>query len=132
VHILITDVTHAVPVRASRNGTRMIASGAGRIDRLSHAHVPHSADVSSGDLLVTSGLGGKYPEGYPVSKVIAVRKDESRPFAQVLSQPVAQIDKLRYLLLLWPSKPVEMFAPKSSSAGKPSSVSTQEQADASQ
>ncbi|NMP31939.1 rod shape-determining protein MreC [Thalassotalea sp. M1531] len=112
--ILITDVTHAVPVRVSRNGTRLVANGAGRIERLSHAHVPHSADVQSGDLLVTSGLGGKYPEGYPVSQVILVRKDESRPFAQVLSKPVAQIDKLRYLLLLWPNKPTSIFAPKPS------------------
>ncbi|REL31831.1 rod shape-determining protein MreC [Thalassotalea euphylliae] len=110
--ILITDLTHAVPVRVSRNGTRIIANGSGQIDRLSHAHVPHSADVQTGDLLVTSGLGGKYPEGYPVSNVIMVRKDESRPFAQVYSKPVAQIDKLRYLLLLWPEQPASIFAPK--------------------
>ncbi|MFD2167783.1 rod shape-determining protein MreC [Thalassotalea euphylliae] len=114
--ILITDVTHALPVRVSRNGTRLVATGAGRIDRLSHAHVPHSADIRTGDLLVTSGLGGKYPEGYPVSKVVVVRKDESRPFAQVLSQPVAEIDKLRYLLLLWPEKPASIFAPKQTSS----------------
>ncbi|WP_448214300.1 rod shape-determining protein MreC [Colwellia sp. MEBiC06753] len=110
--ILITDVSHALPVRVSRNGTRLIATGTGRIDRLTHTHVPHSADVQTGDLLVTSGLGGKYPEGYPVSTVVLVRKDESRPFAQVLSQPVAEIDKLRYLLLLWPAEPVSIFATK--------------------
>ena len=110
--ILITDVTHAVPVRVSRNGTRLIATGTGRIDRLAHTHVSHAADIQSGDMLVTSGLGGKYPEGYPVSSVVLVRKDESRPFAQVLSQPVVQIDKLRYLLLLWPSEPASIFAPK--------------------
>lgn len=110
--ILVTDVTHAVPVRISRNGIRMLASGSGRIDRISHAYVPHSADIRKDDILVTSGLGGKYPEGYPVSKVALVRKDESRPFAQVLSTPIARIDRLRYLLLLWPEKPASMFAPK--------------------
>jgi len=111
--ILITDVTHAVPVRISRNGIRMIASGTGRIDRLTQNHVPHSTDVVSGDLLVTSGLGGKYPEGYPVARVTLVSQDESRPFAKVFSQPVAQIDRLRYLLLLWPAKTSTIFAPKS-------------------
>jgi len=112
--ILITDVTHSVPVRINRNGIRLIATGSGRIDRLTHNFVPHSTDVEIGDLLVTSGLGDKYPEGYPVSRVIFVGKDESRPFAQVYSEPVANIDRLRYLLLLWP-EPTSIFAPKESS-----------------
>ena len=100
--LLITDVTHAVPVRISRNGVRLIASGVGVIDRLTHNHVPHSTDIRVGDLLVTSGLGGKFPEGYPVAKVTSVLEDESRAFTQIQSQPVAKIDRLRYLLLLWP------------------------------
>ena len=110
--LLISDITHAVPVRVVRNGIRLVANGAGQIDRLNHNHVPHSADIRSGDLLVTSGLGGKYPEGYPVSNVTIVSKDLSRPFAQVYSHPVAKIDRLRYLLLLWPEKTTEVFAPK--------------------
>ena len=113
--ILIVDVTHGVPVRISRNGIRLIASGSGQVDRLTHNHVPHSADIRSGDLLVTSGLGGKYPEGYPVSRVTIVTQDESRPFARVYSQPVAQIDRLRYLLLLWPEKASSIFSSKSAS-----------------
>jgi rod shape-determining protein MreC len=111
--ILITDISHAIPVRVSRNGTRLVASGSGRIDRLIHNHVPHSTDVKKGDLLVTSGLGGKYPEGYPVAKVTVVVQNESDSFARVRSEPVAKIDRLRYLLLLWPEKPVEIFSPKS-------------------
>lgn len=110
--LLITDVTHAVPVRISRNGIRLVASGTGTIDRLTHNYVPHSTDVRVGDLLVTSGLGGKYPEGYPVALVSAVRQDESRPFAQVQSEPVAQINRLRYLLLLWPEQPTKIFSSK--------------------
>ena len=110
--LLITDVTHGVPVRVQRNGIRLIASGNGRIDRLIHNHVPHSADIRQGDILVTSGLGGKYPEGYPVAKVSQVSQDESRPFAQVYSQPIAKIDRLRYLLLLWPVQGPSIFAPK--------------------
>jgi len=99
--ILITDVTHAVPVRVSRNGIRMIATGTGHIETLIHNFVPHSTDVRTGDILVTSGLGGKYPEGYPVSTIMTINQDETRAFAQLNSKPVAKIDRLRYLLLLW-------------------------------
>lgn len=113
--ILISDISHAIPVRVQRNGLRLIASGSGQIDRLIHNFVPHSADVKQGDLLVTSGLGGKYPEGYPVSRVVLVRADESREFATIYSEPVAQIDRLRYMLLLSKSEPVK---PKSPSTTK--------------
>ena len=102
--LLITDVTHAVPVRISRNGVRLIASGVGVIDILSHNHVPHSTDIRVDDMLVTSGLGGKFPEGYPVARVTSVLQDESRAFSQIQSQPVAKIDRLRYVLLLWPEQ----------------------------
>jgi rod shape-determining protein MreC len=110
--ILITDVTHAVPVRVSRNGVRLIASGTGKIDKLTHNFVPHSVDVRKGDLLVSSGLGDKYPEGYPVSRVTAVIQNDAGAFALVQSEPVAKIDRLRYLLLLWPEKKGDIFAPK--------------------
>ena len=103
--ILISDISHAIPVRIQRNGLRLIASGSGQIDRLIHNFVPHSADVKEGDLLVTSGLGGKYPEGYPVARVVVVRTDESREFATIYSEPVAQIDRLRYMLLLSKEQP---------------------------
>ncbi len=102
--LLITDVTHAVPVRISRNGVRLIASGVGVIDTLNHNHVPHSTDIRVDDILVTSGLGAKFPEGYPVARVTSVRQDESRAFSQIQSQPVAKIDRLRYVLLLWPEQ----------------------------
>ncbi len=105
--ILISDISHAIPVRIQRNGLRLIASGSGQIDRLIHNFVPHSADIKTGDLLVSSGLGGKYPEGYPVSRVVLMRTDESREFATVYSQPVAQIDRLRYMLLLSKNLPKE-------------------------
>ncbi len=102
--LLITDISHAVPVRIERNGTRLIANGTGDINRLSISHVSNSIDIKSGDILVTSGLGGKYPEGYPVARVTSVRRNESRPFAYVQSEPIAQINRLRYLLLLWPQQ----------------------------
>jgi rod shape-determining protein MreC len=110
--LLIVDVTHAVPVRISRNGVRLVASGTGKIDRLTHNFVQHSTDIQTGDLLVTSGLGEKFPEGYPVARVTAVIQNDANAFAVVQSEPVAKIDRLRYLLLLWPEKPVGIFAPK--------------------
>ncbi len=119
--ILISDISHAIPVRIQRNGLRLIASGSGQIDLLIHNFVPHSADVKAGDLLVTSGLGGKYPEGYPVSRVVLVRTDESREFATIYSEPVAQIDRLRYMLLLSkdePAKPASSLTTKKAAVGK--------------
>lgn len=107
--LLISDVSHAIPLRIQRNGVRVIASGSGNISRLIVNHVPHSTDIVEGDVLVTSGLGGKFPEGYPVAQVVFVQKDETRAFAQVIAKPIAQIDRLRYMLLLWP-EPVEAFA----------------------
>lgn len=102
--LLITDVTHAIPVRISRNGVRLIATGTGVIDKLTHNYVPHSTDIRVDDTLVTSGLGGKFPEGYPVAKVMSVIQDESHTFTNIKSQPVAKIDRLRYVLLLWPEQ----------------------------
>ncbi len=122
--ILITDVTHAVPVRIRRNGIRIIATGTGHIEKLTHNHVPHSADIRAGDLLLTSGLGEKYPEGYPVSVVTTVTLDESRTFATVISKPVAQIDRLRYLLLLWPEKPASLFSPTKKKKAEKKSTKT--------
>ncbi len=110
--ILITDLSHAVPVRVKRNGLRLLASGSGQIDRLNHNFVSQSADIKVGDVLVTSGLGGKYPEGYPVSTVSFISNNESREFVRVYSTPIAQIDRLRYLLLLSNKEPVSIFAPK--------------------
>jgi len=110
--ILITDISHAVPVRVKRNGLRLLASGSGRIDKLIHNFVPHSADIVIGDQLVSSGLGGKYPEGYPVATVTFVSQDDTREFVRVQSQPIAQIDRLRYLLLLSEKNPHSIFAPK--------------------
>ncbi len=106
--LLISDVTHAIPVRSVRNNIRYIASGTGSLDELYLEHVPHSVDVQVGDLLITSGLGNVFPEGYPVARVKTVVRDESRPFATVTAQPLARLNRLKYLLLLWPQDDTEM------------------------
>ncbi|WP_334427545.1 rod shape-determining protein MreC, partial [Levilactobacillus sp. HBUAS67566] len=67
-------------------------------------HVPHSLDVRYGDILVTSGLGGTFPEGYPVAVVTEINRDEGRPFAQVYAEPIALLDRIRLLVILWRNK----------------------------
>ena len=100
--LLISDITHTIPVRVSRNNVRLVASGTGVLSNLSLEHVPHSADLQVGDLLVSSGLGNVFPEGYPVATINEIIRDESQPFATVRATPSAQLDRLKFLLLLWP------------------------------
>lgn len=101
--ILISDITHAIPVRISRNNVRLVVSGNGELGSLSLEHVAHSADIEIGDVLVSSGLGNVFPEGYPVGTIDSIVKDESKPFATVTAKPSAQLDRIKYLLLLWPA-----------------------------
>ncbi|CAH8207734.1 rod shape-determining protein MreC [Vibrio aestuarianus] len=102
--LLLTDSNSAIPVQIIRNDIRVIASGNGQIDRIQLEHIPTSTDVEVGDLLVTSGLGGVYPEGYPVAHVSVVDKDTQREFASIIADPVVDFDRLRYLLLIWPNE----------------------------
>lgn len=101
--LLITDIAHSIPVQVLRNDVRMIASGTGHNDELTLDNVPRSVDIEKGDLLVTSGLGGRFLEGYPVAIVESVSRDGQNYFATVTAKPLAFIDKLRYVLLLWPT-----------------------------
>jgi rod shape-determining protein MreC len=101
--LLITDITHAVPVRVARNNVRLVASGSGEFESLSIHHMPHNTDLRVGDLLISSGLGEVFPAGYPLAVVASIVKDEGRPFATVKAAPIALLDRLKYLLLLWPT-----------------------------
>lgn len=111
--LLISDVTHAIPVRVGRNNVRFIAVGDGSLDSLQLQHVPHSADIEEGDILVSSGLGEVFPEGYPVGTITKIIRNESRPFAEVTATPFAKLDRIKYLLLLWPQEtaPAGSIAP---------------------
>lgn len=99
--ILISDSTHAIPVRIQRNGVRSIIEGTGRINQLKANNVPHSIEMEKDDMLVTSGLGGGFPEGYPVARITSVEHDLSLPFAQITATPIAQLDRVSRVLLLW-------------------------------
>ncbi|BDY06733.1 rod shape-determining protein MreC [Ferrimonas sp. YFM] len=99
--LLIADFTHAIPVRVARNDVRAVAHGSGKLNQLELANVPMSTDVRVGDLLISSGLGQRFPEGYPVATVTQVVRDEGMTWAQISAEPVAHLDRIRYLLLLW-------------------------------
>ncbi|MAA72575.1 MAG: rod shape-determining protein MreC [Bermanella sp.] len=99
--LLLADSNHAIPVLVNRNGIRAIAVGAGRLDELALIYVPDTADIKEGDLLVSSGLGSRYPRGYPVGTITKVEHDPGEPFAIVSAKPSAQLDRSRYVLLVF-------------------------------
>lgn len=100
--LLLSDVSHAIPVRLTRNDARFVINGTGVLDELELRYVSKSTDIQVGDLLVSSGLGKRFPEGYPVARVMSVIKDDGKSYATVTAQPLAALDRIRYLLLLWP------------------------------
>ena len=99
--LLLTDTTHSIPVQVNRNGLRAIASGTGNPERLELRHVADTADIKVGDLLVSSGLGQRFPAGYPVATVKEVIHDSGQPFAIVRAVPTAALNRSRYLLLVF-------------------------------
>ena len=99
--ILISDPSHALPVEVSRNGLRTIANGTGEFDRLDLPFLPNNADIRPGDVLVTSGLGGAFPAGYPVAVVGSVNRIPQAPFADITAVPAAALDQVREVLLIW-------------------------------
>ena len=99
--ILISDPEHAIPIQVNRTGARTIGLGTGRSGLLSLPYLPQNADVIVGDLLVSSGLGGVYPPGYPVGKVTAVVRDPGQPLLSVEAEPLAGLDRDPEILLVW-------------------------------
>jgi rod shape-determining protein MreC len=98
--MLITDPNHAIPVQVNRNGLRTIAVGTGHIDQLLLPYLPQNADIHEGDLLVTSGLGGVFPHGYPVATVNST-KSPSGPFSKLSATPAARLDRVHEVLMVW-------------------------------
>ena len=114
--LLITDPDHAVPAVVARSGVRLMVYGGGRTDVLRAADVPLSADVRAGDVLLTSGMGGRFPPGFTIGTVGALQPDDSRAFLEGQVTPAAQLDRGRDVLLLRGYKPVPAQAPASASA----------------
>jgi|SaaInlStandDraft_7_1057024.scaffolds.fasta_scaffold02384_9 rod shape-determining protein MreC len=98
--LLLTDVNHAIPVESLRSGVRSILVGASNDDFVMLQHLPNTTDIKEGDIFVTSGIGGKYPFGYPVAKVTYVEQDPANPFSIVKLKPLANLGTNRQVLVL--------------------------------
>lgn len=104
--ILITDPNHAIPVQVNRNGLHTIAIGGGQLNKLNLPFLPNNADIAPGDLLITSGLGGVFPQGYPVAVVSSFVEQPDKPFAVIRAEPSAALNTSRELLIVWNNKQV--------------------------
>src|ERR1700676_2488957 len=119
--ILVSDATHAIPVQVNRNGLRTVAVGTGDMGRLKLPYLSTSADVVVGDLLVTSGLGGGFPAGYPVGTIAEVKRDPAQSLAEVEVRPAAALDRSREVMFVWltPEAPAPSSAPPPASTPAP-------------
>jgi rod shape-determining protein MreC len=122
--LLITDPTHAIPVTIERTGMRAIAHGSGALDSLELPNIPISADVKVGDKLITSGLGGVFPSGFPVGEIRSIKNDSSGMFAAAVATPSAALDRSGEVLLLHvlpdpvgPPEAASLVGPPASLAG---------------
>ncbi|MDX1509692.1 MAG: rod shape-determining protein MreC, partial [Woeseiaceae bacterium] len=113
--LLISDPGHALPVEVNRNGLRTIAYGTGDFGRLDLPGLPNNADIEVGDLLVTSGLGGVFPSGYPVAEVTSVTRIPQEPFADVSARPTVALAQVREVMLIYKTP---RAAPAETAAGE--------------
>jgi rod shape-determining protein MreC len=117
--ILISDAEHAIPVQSNRSGLRTIAVGTGDSERLSLPFVTVEADLKQGDLLLSTGMGGVFPAGYPIAEVTQVVRNASTTFALVDARPTARLDRDREVLLVWFDPPVAEEAPPAAETAPP-------------
>ncbi len=110
---LITDAGHAIPVLDNRSGLRMLVFGTGNPDSLKVPYLTASADVKEGDLLVSSGMGGTFPPGYPVAQVMKIVNDPNEAFLAISAKPAAQLNHGKQVLLIWRD-----HSPKSAGSSK--------------
>jgi len=99
--LLITDNNHALPVQVNRNGLRTVAEGLGDLYQLRLRHVSSTMDIQEGDLLVSSGLGQRFPVGYPVARIESIVHDPGKSFATVVARPAAHLNRSRHVLFVF-------------------------------
>ena len=105
--VLLTDPSHSIPVQIVRNGLRAVVTGRGLGEALQMEFLPHNADVRVGDMLVTSGLGGRFPVGYPVGTVTAVDFPQGKSFAEIAVAPAARLSTSREVMLVLPGEKID-------------------------
>jgi len=98
--VLITDPSHALPVQVERTGLRTLVNGTGSVSNLRVPYLNQNADVQVGDVLISSGMGGRFPNGYPVAIISDIETKEGEAFINVLATPIASLDRSNYVLLL--------------------------------
>lgn len=105
---LLTDPGSAIPVMVMRNGLRGVLFGTGVRNKLTMPYLTADADIRKGDLLISSGMGGRFPTGYPVATVTEVRQQPSDEFLTINTLPVTQLDHGREVLLIWPEPTIDI------------------------
>jgi rod shape-determining protein MreC len=127
--VLLTDPSHSIPVQINRNGLRAVVTGRGLGEYLQMDFLPHNADVREGDLLVTSGLGGRFPVGYPVGKVVSVEFPQGKPFADIKVEPAAKLSTSREVMLVLPGEKIQTERTATQTADQSSSTTEVESGD---
>ncbi|HSC75761.1 MAG TPA: rod shape-determining protein MreC [Pseudomonadales bacterium] len=121
--LLIADTSNAVPVQVNRNGVRGIAEGSGHLDELYIRNLVPTTDIKEGDLIISSGLGGRYPPGYPVGEVVRIEYEGADSFLRVVVRPSAHLDRSQQLLLVFRAEAqlpeVKMTEPAATEATTP-------------
>ena len=102
--LMISDARHAIPVRVARNNVRSVLAGSGHINQLFLRNVTDTTDIKVGDVLISSGLGQKFPVGYPVATVTEVVHDPGKAYALIAAKPMAKLEQLSSVLLVWKDK----------------------------
>lgn len=100
--ILITDSHHSLPIEINRNGVRGLANGTGKINQLDIKNIPYSDDIEIGDLIVTSGLDGLFPHGFPVATIDTIALDATGYYAKISATPTANLERIREVLIITP------------------------------
>ncbi len=116
--LLISDTQHAIPVQVDRSGFRALLLGRGNGQELLLDHVSATADIEVGDLLLSSGLGGRFPVGYPVAEVVDVIYDPGQSFATVRTRPRARLGTSRQLLLVFAQSDTPTLSAKDGAVSK--------------
>lgn len=120
--LLITDADHAIPIELLRNRLRSIAVGTGEIDSLTLPFLPRNADIIEGDVLISSGLGGTFPAGYPVAIVSSVRSNPGQAFLEINAKPIALLNRIREVLVVKTQKPLAGLTTEAATSEPPMTV----------
>ncbi|HER34950.1 MAG: rod shape-determining protein MreC [Halothiobacillaceae bacterium] len=115
--IELTSRDHMLSVVLGQTGRTALLRGTGT-ERLVAKRVPERTKVQAGDLLTTSGIDRAFPRGYPVARVTAIETDEAQGFIRVIAEPVADLARLDYVLVV--TKPPD--APEEAPSGETSTL----------